>query len=185
VRKKARARLGVLLLAALLATAGCSFTPDKTQTNDKAGNKAQKSDKFNVVLYFSDKDAMNLVPENREIEVKDKHNTELLAQAIVEGLIKGPRSSKLVKTIPPEARVLSVKIDNGIAKVDFSEEISTKHWGGSTGETMTVSSIVDSLTELEGINMVQILIAGKQAETLAGHLDISQPLARNKDIIKK
>ena len=43
---------------------------------------------------------------------------------------------------------------------------------------MTISSIVNSLTELEGIEAVIILINGETQETLAGHLDISEPFGR-------
>lgn len=165
---------------------GCNSTPDNKKENiKKTGVQVKPAEKVKVILYFSDQDAMYLVPESRTVEVKDKNNTEMLAKAIVEQLIKGPQNPDLVKTVPPEARVLSVKIADNIAQVNFSEEISTKHWGGSTGESMTVSSIVDSLTELQSIKQVQILIAGKKAETLAGHLDITQPLDRNEDMIKK
>jgi germination protein M len=178
MRNKAAALLGMLLLVAILATAGCNLGSE-----DKKGSTDKQPDKVNAVLYFSDTNAMYLVPENRQIE--NKKSKELLAQAIVAELIKGPQNKDLFRTIPPEAKVLSVKIDKDTARVDFSEEISSKHGGGSTGESMTIYSIVNSLTELDGIKKVQLLIAGKPAETLAGHLDISQPLERNQDLLQK
>jgi len=50
---------------------------------------------------------------------------------------------------------------------------------------MTIYSLVNSLTDLQGIQQVQLLVEGQKLETLKGHLEISQPLTRNPDIIKK
>lgn len=186
--KKGRALMAILLVLTLftMVLAGCATKPGKTNDNNKAaGDKTKQPEKMDVVLYFSDDQAMYLVPENREVEVKDKKDLSAVARVIAEELVKGPQNKDLVRTIPPEARVLGVKIQQDTALVDFSEEISTKHWGGSTGETMTISSIVNSITELEGIDKVQILIAGQKAETLAGHWEISQPIERDEEIIKK
>ena len=72
-----------------------------------------------------------------------------------------------------------------MATVDFSKELKTKHWGGSTGESMTIMSIVNSLTELPGIEKVQILIEGQKEDTLAGHWDLSSPISRDESIIGK
>jgi spore germination protein GerM len=78
-----------------------------------------------------------------------------------------------------------LKITDQIAYVDFSEEIRSKHPGGSAGELMTLNSIVNSLTELPEIKKVQIMINGKKVDTLVGHADLSQPLGRDESIIKK
>ena len=77
-----------------------------------------------------------------------------------------------------------MEVANGVAYVNFSKELQTKHWGGSAGEIMTIWSLVASLTQAEPpesaspISKVQILIEGKTVETLAGHYDISKPLVR-------
>jgi len=49
---------------------------------------------------------------------------------------------------------------------------------------MTLYSIVNSLTEIPPIKGVQILIEGKQRESLTGHIDISMPFLRDEDWIK-
>ena len=48
---------------------------------------------------------------------------------------------------------------------------------------MTVYSIVNSLTQFEDIEKVQILIAGEEIETLAGHMDLAYPLERDESLI--
>jgi germination protein M len=178
--KNSSLRLVVMALALLLlvtAVGGC-------KKDNSAPPPADKSSET-VTLYFSDNQAMSLTPEDRVVEVEKPVNPEKLAAAVLSGLIAGPENKDMQKTIPPEARLLGVNIKDGIAYADFSNELKSKHWGGSSGESMTVYSIVNSLTELPEIKEVQILIAGKEIETLAGHLDTSQPLERNQEMIKK
>jgi germination protein M len=132
-----------------------------------------------VNLYFSDSQAMYLVPEKRKIP----QTTSLAKQVVVE-LIKGPDSPDLYSTIPEGTRVNEVYIADDIVYVDLSEEVFKNHPGGSSGELMTVYSIVNSLTEISPIKGVQILVEGNERNSLVGHVDISMPLLRDEDWIK-
>jgi len=132
-----------------------------------------------VNLYFSDSQAMYLVSEKRKIPP----TTSLAKQVVIE-LIKGPDSSDLYSTIPEGTRVNEVYIADDIVYVDLSEEVFKNHTGGSSGELMTVYSIVNSLTEISPIKGVQILVEGNERNSLVGHVDISMPLLRDEDWIK-
>jgi len=134
-----------------------------------------------VNLYFSDSQAMYLVSEKRKIPP----TTSLaMAKEVVIELIKGPASSDLYSTIPEGTRVNEVYIADDIVYVDLSEEVFKNHPGGSSGELMTVYSIVNSLTEISPIKGVQILVEGNERNSLVGHVDISMPLLRDEDWIK-
>lgn len=136
-----------------------------------------------VNLYFSDSQAMYLIPEKRKIS----QIPSIVRQAVNE-LIKGPENSELYPTIPKGTQVNEVYIADDIAYIDLSEEIFKNHPGGSSGELMTVYSIVNTLTEIPPIKSVQILVEGNERESLVGHVDISRPLQflflRNEDWIK-
>ncbi len=132
-----------------------------------------------VNLYFSDSQAMYLVPEKRKIP-----QTPSLARQVVIELIKGPENSNLYPTIPKETQVNEVYIADDIVYIDLSEEIFKNHPGGSSGELMTVYSIVNTLTEITPIRGVQILVEGNEKESLVGHIDISMPLIRDENWIK-
>jgi len=132
-----------------------------------------------VNLYFSDSQAMYLVPEKRKIS----QIPSLARQAVIE-LIKGPENSDLYPTIPEGTQVNEVYIADDIAYIDLSEEIFKNHPGGSSGELMTVYSIVNTLTEIPSIKGVQILVEGNEMKSLVGHIDISMPLLRDEDWIK-
>jgi len=132
-----------------------------------------------VNLYFSDSQAMYLVPEKRKIS----QIPSLARQAVIE-LINGPGNSNLYPTIPEGTQVNEVYIADDIVYIDLSEEIFKNHPGGSSGELMTVYSIVNTLTEIPPIKGVQILVEGNEMKSLAGHIDISMPLLRDEDWIK-
>ncbi len=136
-------------------------------------------DVVEVNLYFSDSQAMYLMAEKRKIS----QTPSLARQAVIE-LIKGPESSDFYPTIPEETQVNEVYIVDDIAYIDLSEEIFKNHPGGSSGELMTVYSIVNTLTEIPPIKGVQILVGGNEMNSLVGHIDISMPLLRDEDWIK-
>lgn len=132
-----------------------------------------------VVLYFADKNG-SLVAFPKQIP-----KVAGIARRTVEELCQGPPAdSELFPTIPPGARLKDINIKNGLATVDFNQNLKSRHWGGSTGELLTVYSIVNTLTQFPSVEKVQILIEGERVQTLAGHLDISRPLAREGNLIK-
>ena len=57
-------------------------------------------------------------------------------------------------------------------------------WPGSVSELLTIYTIVNALTvNLPTIKSVQLLVEGKEVDTLAGHIDLRQPIAQNPDLI--
>ena len=165
----------ILIIIAITVVALYVFlvlVPD--ETNVEITNKNKE-----VILYFATDNAMYLQGEKRLI-ISDN-----LYQNTIDELIKGPDSSTLTKTIPRGTNLIDLEIKNGIAFINFNKELQEKHWGGSAGERMTVYSIVNTLTQFPEIVKVQILIAGEEIETLAGHMDLSIPLAANESLIKE
>jgi hypothetical protein len=75
--------------------------------------------------------------------------------------------------------------ERGDAFVDLSADISTKHIGGALDELFTVYAIVNALTvNLPAVNRVQILVDGKEVDTLAGHVDLRHPLQKSMKWVK-
>ncbi|MFP4015878.1 MAG: GerMN domain-containing protein [Halanaerobiales bacterium] len=139
-----------------------------------------------VKLYYSTKDAMYLQAEERSIE-DDTIETEMGVEkyrATIQQLIKGPQSSNLADTIPDGVELINIEVNGDTAYLNFNRALVENHWGGSTGEIMTVYSIVNTMTQFPEINRVQILIEDQEVETLVGHLDLSVPLERDNGIIK-
>ena len=132
-----------------------------------------------VVLYFSDDQATALVGETRAIGADDVYYNSIQA------LIDGPEHESLAATMPPATRLLGVTVEDAVATVNLSRAFVTNHWGGSSGEMLTVYSIVNTLGALDGIDAVQILVEGETIETLAGHLMLDAPLQPSRALIQQ
>ena len=162
------------------ARAESSATAGKPQASSSSSSAGAKEEKLTVKVYYPNEDGTKLLAVKRQVTVgkNDKYT------AAMASLLEGTKEKGQTTIIPKQAKLRSVKVENGIAKVDFSQEIVKNFVGGSTGETMLVGSVVDTLTEFPEVKKVQILVAGKPVETLGGHMDLSQPLARMKDLLK-
>jgi spore germination protein GerM len=136
-----------------------------------------------VRFYFSNKDVSTLVEEKRTFPHPE--NPVEFAKMIVNGLIGGPENGG-VRTIPSETTLKALFLmKDGTAVVDFSKEISEKHPGGAMAEYLTVMSVVQSLTSnIPDIKKVKLLIDGKDTETLAGHIDLDDPLVGDMSLVK-
>ncbi|MDO9535959.1 MAG: GerMN domain-containing protein [Bacillota bacterium] len=99
------------------------------------------------------------------------------ARRLMEALLKGPEDEDLSSIIPDNTRLLDLRVEGGIAYVDFSNEIAAAHYGGETEEVL-IDSIVWTLTQLDEIEAVQLLIEGEVVDTIGGHMSISKPLTR-------
>ena len=146
------------------------------QRNDRT-EKQEELEK--VLVFFATRDAMYLEAEERAV------NTSALYRNTMEELINGPANSTLSPTIPEGVKLLNLKVEAGTVLLDFNRALVENHWGGSTGETLTIYSIVHTMTQFPPIKKVQILLDGKKVETLAGHMDLLAPLEPDHHLIKK
>ena len=102
------------------------------------------------------------------------------AKRIVEAVLARPPAPHL-SAIPAGTKLRAVFLTSrGEAYIDLSPELQKNHPGGTTNEILTVYAIVNTLTvNLPAITGVQILVDGKEVDTLAGHLDLRRPLAQD------
>lgn len=123
-----------------------------------------KQETMSIQLYFPNKifnpesfDCSLVYPVTRIIP-----KTQAVASATIFELIKGPtveeKNSGYFGIIPEGTKVNSVKIENGILKVDFSKEVESG--GGSCGQAAKLSSIVTTLKQFSTVKTVQISVEG-------------------------
>ena len=134
--------------------------------------------KIKAHLFYVADDGTRLTDLERDVPFGE--GTVEQARQILEAQI-APAVEPLVSAVPPGTKLRTLFVtERGEAFVDFSSELVTRHSGGSTDEMLTVYTIVDVLTaNLPAVTSVQLLVEGKQIETLAGHVDLSRPLAKN------
>lgn len=126
-------------------------------------------------LYFANADGNKLVAEAREIVISQNESVEL---QVLKELFKGPENNSLARTVPGETKIISVETKEGICFVNLSQDFISRHTGGTSGETMTIYSIVNTLTELDNIDRVQFLIEGQKNESFI-HMMINEPFESN------
>lgn len=172
----------IIAIICVLVLSGCSEINNGTSPNTGEENE-QGMREVNVVLYFANSQGTFVVPENRTILAEEDATIEEYVSLILEELIKGPKEQNLYPTIPDEVKVLNVDVEEDTVYIDFSEEMHTKHWGGATGEDMTISSLVNTLTELEGIKYVLPSVEGMALNI--EHMIVDHPLERMEEKIYK
>ena len=168
------------LVVVILLGFGLKLLRDSVLAPDEASSffsfpRVTKAEERDVTIYFADENATGLVPEKRRARLGVDTATDALT--IMSELMRGPQSAGYYSTIPSDTRLLNAYALGNTLVLDFTHELQTNHPGGSTGELLTVYSIVNTMTmNLHGIRRVKILVEGEEVETLAGHLDLSKAL---------
>ena len=134
--------------------------------------------KIKARLFYVAEDGTHLAGVEREIAYGE--STVAQANEIVAAQI-APVAEPLVSAVPAGTTLRALFIsDRGDAYVDFSREMIASHPGGSTTELLTIYTIVSALTEnLPAVHTVQLLVDGKEVDTIAGHVDLRRPLEKN------
>lgn len=170
--RRSRALFGLLAVWLVLSLVGCAGLAGKP-TPPEPEPQPKPVETVAVKLYFGSPDAEHLTAE-----ISQLNKDPLLMQRAMERLIGGPKNKKLWPVLPAETKVKSVVVRDTVAQVDFSADLTAQKGGGSAREILAVSAIVYTLTEFPEVERVQILIEGKKAATLFGHMDLSDPLGR-------
>jgi spore germination protein GerM len=134
-------------------------------------------------LYYIADDGLRLTSVERDVAYGEGPLEQ--ARQIVAAQIAAV-AEPTVSAIPAGTMLRALFLtDRGEAFVDLSREIVSAHPGGTVSELLTVYTIVNALTtNLPAVTSVQVLVDGKQVETLVGHLDLRRPLAKNLEYIQ-
>ena len=136
-----------------------------------------------AALFYAAANGQALVQTRREVVLAEgivPQGREILA-AQLQGA-----PSPYTSVIPQGTTLRAFYVtDRGDAFVDLSQEASSRHSGGSSAELLTVYAIVNAITaNLPTVQRVQILIDGKEADTLAGHVDLRRPLQQDLSLVR-
>jgi spore germination protein GerM len=158
--------------------------PESEGGTPDAAVPGAKVARITATLYYGSEDGQSLVPVRREVP-------------LAEGLVPQGREiigaqlqaapSPFVSVVPEGTLLRAFYVtDRGDAFVDLSSEASSRHPGGSSTELLTVYAIVNAVTaNLPTIQRVQILIDGREADTLAGHVDLRRPLQQDLSLVRE
>lgn len=144
------------------------------------GSALDSYEKTSLTLYFADAREQKLKTE--KVDVRYNRNTSV-QKLIVEQLLKGPRSDDCRGTLPPDTLLLGVSLRDGICYVNFDEGFLAQ--GYTVDPALVIYSIVNSLTEEDEVQMVQISVNGESDVKFQNVVDLSKPFVRNMDMVEE
>jgi len=150
-----------------------------------ATSKPTETAHITATLYFASPDGQSLVPLRRDVAMAP--NLVDQGRHLVTAQLTETPPSPYVSVFPAGTMLRAFYVtERGDAFVDLSPEVVSGHPGGSLNELLTVYAIVDAVTgNLPAVKRVQILIDGKEVDTLAGHVDLRRPLVRDESLVKE
>lgn len=164
--------LGALMLNRYVERRQISPAPPQSQTGVP----------YVATLFFASPDGAGLKREARQLAACAE-TADCLA-ALLEALADGP-IGELAPTLPDGAHIAAVKLEGDTAVLDFSGETVTALPEGSSAEMAAVYSIVNTVCfNLPQVRKVRFLVAGRESETLKGHLDLREPLEPDYALVK-
>ena len=178
-----------LLVAAAIAWTVIRVTGAPEASGEPSAARPPAADASSVAhiratVFHGAAEGDHLVPVTREVRLAaavDLQAREILAAALE------PPKPPLLPVIPSGTALRGFFVsEGGDAFVDLSTDVVTNHPGGSTAELLTTYAIVNAVTgNLPTIKRVQILVDGKEVETLAGHVDLRRPLEPSRVMVKE
>ena len=150
---------------------------------DNAGEKVKEENiKTTLRLYFANEEGNALIAVNREIS----HNADLsnvsMEKIVLEQLIKGPANNETYPVISPVTKIVSVTVKDGVCHINFDSAFETAV--NNVATDVTIYSIVNSLSELNTVNKVQISIDGDTDNKFRDKYEFSTVFERNLSLVK-
>lgn len=157
----------IILLILFISGLGYLLINDKQEKNEIIGEYTpveeitdEQMRQTNVILYFYDSNTGELATEIRKIDAKTLlENPE---KKLIEFLIQGPKNNNLLKLIPEGTELINVEINKGILFINFSEKFIEGQSLGLEQENRIMESILKTVSQLNEINGIKILINGEE-----------------------
>ncbi|GAA4724996.1 GerMN domain-containing protein [Brevibacillus fulvus] len=179
----------IVLLILLVVLAGCGKQATQPQSSAPAAPAAAEAQpqtaadtpakpetpatqRAKVAIYFADNNLLELTKEEQEISYTD--DVDKYKQVIQ--LLEKP-AVKEHEALWHNFAYHSVAFANGTLTIDASGK--NQYNLGSTGEGMAIDALQQTLFQFPEVKEIVILVDGQKADSLAGHVDISQPLTRS------
>ena len=182
--------IGGLAVLVLIAIAIARMYPPPgpapaEQASTTAPAETKEKAHITATLFFGSADGQTLVPIRRDVALAPSVVEQ--GRQILTAQLAAPPPASYVNVIPSGTTLRAFYVtDRGDAFVDLSPDVVRGHPGGSLNELLTVYAIVNAVTaNLPAARRVQILVDGKEADTIAGHVDLRRPLTRNDSLVSE
>ncbi|MBB6218243.1 spore germination protein GerM [Anaerosolibacter carboniphilus] len=175
--------LGLLVVSMLFV--GCSkgdqkktpqnSNPPTTSQEEKGTGEIQNEEEIDYVLYLKHRDKPYIVDEAYSIKKNDERLKGIsIEKFVIQELIDFKDFQAYVNPIPKGTKLLSIDKQNQKVIVNLSKDFLVGQKGTSNDTLLSIGAIVNTLTVLDGIEEVEILVEGKSVEKING-IDMTHP----------
>lgn len=147
---------------------------------EEKGEKSEETkpeEKMELVLYFSDEEALSLHADIRELDAK----ITIDEKYVLNELMKGPQAEGLINVIPANTTLNSCEVSQRVCTVDFSAHFLDA--AGSASELMAIYSVVNTLCELDTVDCVQFTIDGQKVMAF-GSYQFDEPFEADMTLVE-
>ena len=187
--KKRGVQIGILLVTLGLLAWGVTIGLEQlagptSDTSPVVAAPAPTTAHITATLFYASADGLGLAPMRREVPLAE--GVVAQGRQILEAQLLPPTDGQR-SVIPMGTRLRAFYVtDRGDAFVDLTPDVAFAHPGGSLSELLTVYALVNAVTaNLPAVQRVQLLVDGKEVDTIAGHVDVRRPLARDASLVRE
>ena len=131
---------------------------DEENNTDNEQSEETGTGEITINVYYADNMGEYLVGEARIVSSENKY-----VDALSE-LMKAPIDSSLYQLVPESTIINSIIVEDGLAKVDLSNEFLEDRIQSDTVDILLIYSIVNTLTEFKEVNSVSLYINGEKLD---------------------
>lgn len=133
-------------------------------------------DALKIELYYATANKHDFI--TKQIKVHKDQSTAETIRMIIDRMKRQPLVRKKYSWWPESLAIRSAyQRDGGLLILDFEKQVQYNQTTGAFEELLLIRSIVKTMVEnFPASTGIQFLVGGLETETLAGHVDITQPL---------
>lgn len=133
-----------------------------------------------INLYYANKAGDALIKTKKKICYNKNISLE---KVVVERIINGPEEKGYYQTVPSSTKLLSISVIDKICYVNLSSEFASDMVNAKSN--VTLYSLVNSLTGLDGIDGVRILVNGNSKLMYRDVISLDSIFYMNNEIVEK
>lgn len=146
---------------------------------DNTGGETNYRQSVTLNLFFTGEDGRTLKVSRHQVEFD---GTISLEELVIEQLVAGPLPEEdLHPTLPQDTNLLKISKKEGICYVDFDSSFLNKL--PEISDEVAIYSVVNSLTEISGVNQVQFMINGESQKLYRENIPFDGLFERNLDLV--
>jgi hypothetical protein len=179
-----------VIIAAIVASGGGLFWLWRNSTNtdpmpavqdQQIARQLLRDEPLSITLYYPHEGVLAMV----STVVKQQPDTQSLARVALAALLTDQRVAQ--EPVLRDIRMRELYLDgSGTAYIDLTlgprKDVRASAWE----EQLAIYSLVNTLLQnFEEIKQVMVLLDGREAQTLAGHMDLSRMFTKRMDLVKQ